>query len=341
MLNFRGNKKTVSGIVLVCVSTFLTLFLFEIVLRLWPLREITMNDPYHYTMTTNEVKFGVPFYTYREIFPMQFDLRGYYKKSRGLIEYHFNQYGARWLKAEEQKIGDQNVIVIGDSLTYGFGVRYEDAFIFKVQNSLNKTGIHLSFVNFSTPGFDSRECLDAYNRVKDKIPHRYVIYGLHVNDLIKFPTSYVTSKVRRIRIKVREWSKAMDFMLGQVEKIKSRHENIKKLLEPSNVWQHYFEDNMNAIKALKMETEKRNAEFLVVILPILVNVREETFRPVYDGIEAQLANNKIDFIDLSGSVSSYKDSELWIMPFDQHPNEIANQIFAEKLTSFLVKEMKG
>lgn len=325
---------------IVCVSTFLTIGLFEIVLRLWPLREIAMNDPYQYTETTNEVKFGVPFYTYREIFPLQFDSRGYYKKSRGVIDYHFNQYGARWLKAEEQKTGNGSIIVLGDSLTYGFGVRYEDTCIFKVQSFLNKTGAPLSLVNFSTPGFDSRACLSAYNKIKDGIPHRYVIYGLHVNDLIKFPTNYVTAKVHRFRTRMRQWSKAVDFVLGKVEKIKSRRKNIKKLLEPSNVWQHYFEDNMNAIKALKAETEKRNAEFLVVILPILVNVREETFKPVYDRIKAQLADNKIDYFDLSDSVRSYKDSELWILPFDQHPNEIANQIFAEKLSVFLAKEMK-
>jgi hypothetical protein len=85
------------------------------------------------------------------------------------------------------------------------------------------------------------------------------------------------------------------------------------------------------------ETRQQGIEFIVVILPILVDVQKGTFKPVYDRIKKILDECGIKYLDLTFSVVHYKDSNLWILPFDQHPNEIANAILAHEVRNFFKK----
>lgn len=320
-----------------CVSILLSIYFLEIALWIYPVSKIIINDPYQFTKFIGNVKCGIPFNSYKEIYPLKFDKRGYYKKSGGAVYYYFNQYGARWLKAKEQKVGDKNIVVLGDSFTYGFGLRYQDTYICRAQACLNSKGTNLSLMNFSVPASNSETVLNTYNTIKDRVPHAMILYGLHLNDLIAFPTSYVICNTDKHDMWIRNY-KSIDFILSCIEKIISRQKNIRTLLDPSNFGKPYFINNMNAIKQLNMEAKKRGVGFSVIILPILVDVRSGTFNAVYYKIKQDLINNGIECLDLSSSVSSYRrDSDLWILPFDQHPNEIANRIFAEGLSKYLGK----
>ncbi|MDD2689293.1 MAG: hypothetical protein PHT41_03980 [Candidatus Omnitrophica bacterium] len=330
-VKFHKNKEIVLRIFIVCITTLLVIALLEIILRIYPVREITVNNPYQYIKTKGQARFGIPFNTYAETFPLKFDSRGYYRKSSGIIGYHFNQFGGRWLEPAEQKLGRRNIIVIGDSFTYGFGLRYEDTYIYKIQDSLNKSGLNVSFINFSRPGCDSEMCLTIYNRIKDTIHHDCLIYGLDLNDLIEFPISYILSNRRGCCARIRRYSKLMDFIFVRVGKIKHRQENIRGLIDPSNFEKSYFIKNIEAIKQINIEAQRRSIKFLVVILPILTDLRDCAFCPVYKKIKEQFGINKIAYFDLTDSVCSYQDPDLWIFPFDQHPNEVANTIYARKL----------
>ncbi len=167
-----------------------------------------------------------------------------------------------------------------------------------------------------------------------------MIYGLHINDLIPFPTSYVISNAYRFNLGIRKWSRAADFILGTVERAISRRQSIDRLLDSANFELPHFVANMEAINEINIEAKKRRVKFFIVILPILVDVRAGTFKPIYDGIKKQFAESGIDYIDLSASLSDYKDSSLWILPYDQHPNEVANQIFAEHLSNYFISEIQ-
>jgi len=327
--------------ILVTLASLLLLFVvFETALRIVPYREVQVNNPYRFTKVRGEADFGVPFHSYSEVYPLRFDKRRYYQKSNGVINYYFNQLGARWVGPEKQKLQRKNALVVGDSLTYGFGVRYEDTYIFKLQNLLEEERIYMSFINFSVPASSSKECLEIYMREKEAVPHEVLIYGLHLNDLIAFPTSYVISDfhIYRWDIQMREKSKLVDFVLRKIEKIKTRHDNIQQLTSLSNFETDYFVNNMNAIKQMSLEAKKKNVRFFVVILPILADVRQDTFRSVYNKIRELFAEHNIESIDLTSSVMPHKDSDLWILPFDQHPNELANAPFAQKL-HYLLKDV--
>ncbi len=334
----KSGKRILINILIIIAGIFLIITILEITLRIFPDKYTHINNSYRYTKFLGELKHEVPFHSYCEIYPLDFDARKYYKKSSGIIKYDFNQFGARWIKSKNQEIsGEKKIFVVGDSFTAGFGLRYADAYIYKAQNLLHEDGLSYDFVNFSVPGANSKTCLENYRKKRDLIPHDMLLYGLHLNDLLSFSTSYVICDIHRYETRIRNKSKLADFILKRVEKGRSRQKNIEKLLDPSKLSSDYFVENMNAIKQMDRETKQQGIEFVVVILPILVDVQKGTFRPVYDRIKKLLDECGIKYLDLTSSVVHYRDSNLWILPFHPHPNEIANAIFAQELRNFFKK----
>jgi hypothetical protein len=62
-----------------------------------------------------------------------------------------------------------------------------------------------------------------------------------------------------------------------------------------------------------------------------VDLKKDTFQPLYRGIKKRFESSEIEYIDLTQCLSNFNDKDVWILPFDQHPNETANAVFAEVL----------
>ncbi len=326
-----------SRALLALAGAAVALLALEIGLRLRPPVDLPLNNPYQLTRLVGTRQFRTPFHSYREVYPLRFDHDGYYARSDGAVDYHFDQTGGRWSEPRVRDLQGDVGIVVGDSFTLGFGVRYEDTYVFKTEQALQERGRRRHFLNFAEPGADARASLRNYLAVRDQQPHDLVLFGLHLNDLIHFPTSYVAMTGAHGRDTV-AGSRLLGFVARTLDERRDREAKIRELTDPAQLERPLFRDNMAAIEAMQRAATERGRRFIVVILPILVDLRTGTFAPVYAAIRGALAQRGIRYIDLSGAVDGNRDADLWILPFDQHPNERAHAAFARQLTDALLAE---
>ncbi|MCI0413254.1 SGNH/GDSL hydrolase family protein [bacterium] len=325
-------------ILLALASLVFTLLALETYLRIFPDHDFQTNNPYQYTRKIGKSAFQQPFHSMKELYPLQFDNRHYYEKSGGMIHYNFDQFGARWLQSKSRDSSGFNVFVLGDSFTLGFGLRYEDSYIYKLQDQLRKQQIPVNFWNFAAPGAESRKCLSIYKKCSQLFEHELILYGLHLNDLLEFPTSHVISlNVSKKWWFIAERSKLVYFLAKKKSAYFDRKRRIKKLLSPAVFQTPYFRSNLQAILDLEKEANSHGKHLRIVLLPILVDVRKDSFRPVYKAIMAELTTRGVQYYDLT-HIPREPDHAYWILPFDQHPNEKANAIFANQLTSLLLQD---
>ena len=326
-----------SRALLALAGVAVALLALEIGLRLHPPVDLPLNDPYQFTRLVGTRQFRTPFHTYREIYPVQFDHDGYYRRSDGAIDYHFDQDGGRWIEPRARDLQGDVAIVVGDSFTLGFGVRYEDTYVFRTEQALNEQGRPRHFVNFAEPGADASVSLRNYLAVRDRQPHDLVLFGLHLNDLIHFPTSYVAMAGQGAGRSI-GGSQLLAFVVATLAKRADREAKIRELTDPAQQQQPLYRDNMAAIEAMNRAAAERGRRFAVVILPILVDLRAGTFEPVSAAIRSALAARGIPYVDLSHALDGECDASLWILPFDQHPNERAHAAFARRLSEALLAE---
>ena len=96
-----------------------------------------------------------------------------------------------------------------------------------------------------------------------------------------------------------------------------------------------FLENMSAIEELDAEVRAAGKTLDVALLPVLIDLHRESFRPIYDGIATRLAERGIEMLDTTGVVRGLRESDLWVLPIDQHPNEVASALIAERLRELL------
>ncbi len=303
----------------------------EIFFRIYPSQDVQTNNEYAYREVLGEWKFLTPYHSVAIKFEEDIDHHGYYKANDYTIWFNYNQFGSRWIAASEQPLEGTGVLLLGDSFTYGSGIRCEDTYAYRLQEKLRAAGQAVTILNFGKSGANARTCLENYRTVKDRADHEIVLYALHLNDLIVFDTSYI------LRNQALDWpgardSKFIEFILKRLNNYVGRQFKIKKLTSPEIYQAKYYHKNMAAIVDLKNQVQSEGKIFRVALLPIYIDLKKDTFRPVYNTIKQDLQAKGIEVFDLTEGYRSYSDNSMWIMPVDQHPNEKANDIIATDLT---------
>lgn len=311
------------------------LLVLEVVCRLFPSGsgEIQLNDPYRHVKTIGRPRLFVPLHTYSERVPLKYDHQGYYAPSKGVARFHSNQLGARWTAEEVQPLGGRTVLVLGDSFTYGHGLHYEDTFVFRLQQQLTGEGVPITFLNFAQRGTNAKRNLLNYGEVRERAVHQEVLYGLNVNDLVWFPASHFATNPLSIPWLTGHW-KGYAFISGRVHRRLIRRQRIRQLLSPSVFESDAFAANLEALVRLSRAASAHGTPLRVALLPILVDLDRGTFHPLYDEIRERVEAAGIEVIDLTRCLDGREDRDLWILPFDQHPNAQANRVFSEELLGY-------
>jgi len=312
------------------VSLLVVLASLEIWLRLHPVADVQTNNEYYYrTRSGGGRRFGVPFNTWTERIDPAVDVRGYYAKTDYIVTYHFDQHGARWLESAMREPHGRVVVVLGDSFTYGSGLHYEDAWVRQLERRLDAGGDPTSLYDFAESGADSRRCLAIYQALDASLPHDEVLYALNLNDVVSFGTSEVIRNPM-LGTPLDRYSSLVKFVLDRLNASIGRRLKLAYLTSPAVFERGHFRRNFPAIGELARAAADRGARFRIVLLPVLIDLEAEAFRPVYDELSRRLTAEGIPVLDITDSVRGRRDSDLWILPVDQHPNEVASALLAER-----------
>ena len=297
----------------------------EIYLRMRPLAPLRLNQPEHYVQLKGLFRPGYPLWRYQEIWPTtpELDPLGYYTRDQGTIDYFFNQFGARWREVADQPVNKSTAIFLGDSYTYGFGLRFEDTFVQRLAQATGR-----SFLNFARPADDTVAIEQHFHQLRFHTPAA-VYYGLHVNDLVHLPgpANFPEPSLSRL------W----DFTAQTLHASHERGQATARLLDPAIFDSAFSRGNFAALARLRQAVKDRGPAFRVILLPLFVDLRQDTLRPFYREIATRLAVSGTsagnELIDLTVGWEKYRDQDLWVTSFDQHPNALAHKIIAERLAA--------
>lgn len=232
------------------------------------------------------------------------------------------------------------VLVVGDSFTWGQGVRYEDIYTTRLAKLLNSAGAGVSVKNRGVKGYDIEEVIKAYWTESRKIHYPLVIYGFVLND-------FEIVKDRRMKGADfidqnnggRRWSAlraniaTLNYIETAVERYKLTHQTTKFYLDS------FKGDNaarkFALLAAMNRDIEKRGGKLVVLVFPLLYKFGNYPFTEIHDKLAEFCAGQKIHMLDLFPAFSRYRAEDLWVNPTDQHPNDVAHRIAAERLFEYL------
>lgn len=269
--------------------------------------------------------------------------------------------------SSEKPKGVYRILVIGDSIAYGQGVRREDTFAKLVENKLNrnKTEKKYEVVNIAQPGINTAdEYYEFINKGLQYSPDMILI-AYFINDLgnvhynkidnTQHP-NYIRSSLNR-----QHWEWAIPFpywfekvlvnnsdfylflmrrydsllkTMGIRSKKNYDSNTLAPYLEKGKDWEYmlYYLYQMNA------KAKKEGIKPIITIIPDFYKLKPYPFKYIHQEVEkiANLIN--LPVLDLLPVFYGKDSFNLVVSKIDSHPNKLAHEMMAEEIYKFLVNK---
>lgn len=227
--------------------------------------------------------------------------------------------------------GTWRVLLLGDSLTFGWGVRREQTFARLLETRLDATRetevLNLGHVNYNT--------VQQVNLLLDEglayHPDQVVVF-FFINDAEPVPAPSELSWVGNLRFARFYGSrlKALQARFGEASDYRAHYAAFYREEAPG------WRAARDAFAALRDACRENGIALQVVLLPELHELARYPFAREHEQVGAFLQSEGIPFLDLPPLFATEADPpSLWVAPDDAHPNARGHALIAEHAFSFI------
>jgi len=225
------------------------------------------------------------------------------------------------------------IAVLGDSLTFGWGVEKADTYEVLLEQMLSESR-PTEMINFGAGNYNTEQEVNLFIEKGLKYNPDKVVIFYFINDAEVTPVQSKWAWLARLRSVTFLWSRVRGLLTrtspGQT--FASFYKDLYKDDQPG------FIAMKEAFIELRDLTRERGIALQVIMIPELHNLVDYPFGEEYGKVAAFLAANGIDYIDLTDDFRGYADAPgLWVASDDAHPNALAHRMIAEYSRDFIEK----
>lgn len=281
--------------------------------------------------------------------------RGYFDETNGL-EYRINSMGMRGPEVQPVKPpGIFRILGLGDSFAFGTGVREEDTFLRRLEQSLNGSGgARYQVLNTGTPGYNTRDEILSLEQRWLGLDPDLVLIAFYLNDA--YSDSAFLNRGQELGIYLNQpgglarYSYFLDYLQHMMRARKARKE-VEEYYR-----QHYFrraDEFLGGPEASRVDwsisrtalaravelSRTQGFRLALVIFPEFYGLDGDyPFEAIHRLVSATCDSLQIPVLDLLEIYRGRAPADLWVHPQDHHPNEAAHDMAAGAIDSFLRRE---
>jgi lysophospholipase L1-like esterase len=244
----------------------------------------------------------------------------------------------------DKPAGTFRIVVLGDSVAYGYRVDLDQSLTKRLEQKVNATGpTRAEVLNFGVPGYNTTQEL-AYLRdtgldygpdlvlliyvLNDADPVIVPEHGLGRAPDEPEPPAMLTQTIGRFYLPQLLYS-----VYGRLRAPAAAADDPRaKFTEANPGWI----DSRTALQDMAELTRSRGIPLVVAIFPYLVQLDDRyPYASIHDLVGQTVADAGAHPLDLCPAFRGYAARPLWVGPADQHPNAHGHEIAAEAIYQFL------
>ena len=264
---------------------------------------------------------------------------GYSAGSVKFIELHvqLNEYGFRDINHKVEKPENtKRVVVLGDSYTFGAGIRnVNNTYPRKLEKLLNEKG-NFEVLSFAIGGFDTYKELEVLKNYSLKYDPDFIVIGYALNDFLNvyFPADEKRNCFQPLLgYFLRFRSYFYFFIEHNIDKVcrafsSYSYEDYLASLPSSEKNREY---NEQAFSEIALIAKEKDIPVVVMIIPIINDFEDYKFLGHHKFIHEIGSKYEFIVIDLLDYYEEHDASDLYVNSDDSHINELGHEIASEKL----------
>jgi lysophospholipase L1-like esterase len=252
------------------------------------------------------------------------------------VDFAINSKGLRDREfSYERTPGLLRIMMLGDSLTVGWGVPVEDTFSKRLERMYAERGIEAEVLNTGVGNYNTIQEVQYFLNEGRKYKPDIVVLNFFVNDAEPVPREAPPSWFARA-------CHSCAFVAGRIDTVR------RKFFDQKN-WTDYYLglygngsgkgwlDAKQAIARLTDYGKENGIKLLIANLPELHQLKNYPFQPITGLVRQAADENGVGFVDLLPYLQEQEPARLWVTPPDPHPNAYANKFIAQGLFEALQK----
>lgn len=267
--------------------------------------------------------------------------RGYFDEENG-IDYRTNRFG---LRGEDMTVhkpaGMARILVLGDSFTFGEGVRFNDTFCEKMEKILvQRLGRAVEVINGGVSAWGTKSEISFLEQVGVSFEPDLIVVAYVLNDADYAGDLDLWRNFReRYEKRSLRFSYLLSFVYSAAAKKLSTRKFIQTMVESAERERHKWYTSFHFLKKGKSIAGSLHAGYLVVLFPFLYDLSDTyPFLKLHRLVQEFCEKEGIGFLDLFFAFKGNPYTSLWVHPSDPHPNEKGHQIAAEALADKIIRE---
>ncbi len=253
------------------------------------------------------------------------------------VDVKINKFGFRGPDLLEKKPEERRVMLVGSSITLGWGVPYENTFASLLQEKLNaRNKGKIEVVNTGIGNYNTTMEAILFKKNIDIVKPDLVILHYFINDAELITSKANNPLVSHSYIAAFVYVRLKELMYNVNYKSRSIGDYYKDIYA-SDGWTRAE----NAILDIKNLCDARKIKFMVLIQPDLHDLHEGTdITKIYEKITAFAGTNHIPYLNLFPFFSEkFKDNpkSIWVSHEDSHPNATGHSVIADEVYNYIIK----
>jgi lysophospholipase L1-like esterase len=246
------------------------------------------------------------------------------------VDFQTNAQGLRDRELSFERVpGKLRIVMLGDSLTVGWGVPVEQTFAKRIEQMYAEAGIDAEVINLGVGNYNTVQEVQAFLTKGYRYQPDVIVLNYFVNDAEPVvPASTPSALMRRCY--------ACVFVAGRGDAL------MRQFFGRLDWAQYYLSlygdgaapgwlDAKAAIGRLATFSKAGGIKLMIASLPELHDVANYRFGPITDLVRKAAEENGAAFVDVLPALADQPSAKLWVTPPDPHPNAYANALIAKAL----------
>lgn len=317
----KKRKNTLQHIIIVLVIIIFFLAFYELILR--------------FTISEETPRYGFG--------------PGYMKFNKKYV--HLNNEGFRDGDYSIQKNDDVcRIIGLGDSVTFGVGVKEANKTYIKIFESLlnNKREGLYETINFGKPGLNTKDELGILYDSALKYDPDVIVLGYQLGDFEDVQNSAKCGRKEYTVPYIGFWLRNVSYLYyfleirinRLIEMLRSEECNYGDYLDYIYESEKNREHNFKYLEELSTICKEKNVGLVVVTFPVIYRLQDYPFVEAHNFVEEAGRKYNFTVVDVLQYWQNYSANDLMVNPYDDHhPNELGQGLAGQALFEIAGEEV--
>jgi len=236
----------------------------------------------------------------------------------------------------ERKPGTTRILMLGDSLTFGWGVPAEATYSKRLERSLNAAGLAVEVINTGVGNYNTAMEVAYFLERGIRYKPDIVVLNYFINDAEPVPGYDTNILSRNLRAYV-YFAARLGLALRQLDAagMTDWHDYYRSLYDEARN-PGGFAAVEAAVARLAAYCREHGIALHLVNYPELRTLDPYPFAAVDARLAALAARHGLPFLNLLDAVRGQEPAALWVTPPDPHPSALAHDLFAQALHRYFL-----